>query len=139
RIYGRIRTAHILERASAEAGDVVHCHDLQALPIGAALKRKLGLRLVWDGDEMYEEVAEGRAKYAKICRATLKKYQEEVDRFITINESIADFYAKNYPKLPPATIVKNATYYNPGVRDDGRLHAAADLPRMQKIALYQGG
>lgn len=139
RIYGRIRTAHILARASAEPGDVVHCHDLQALPIGAALKRKLGLRLIWDAHEIYEEVAQGDAKHAKMCRATLRKYQKEVDRFITINESIADFYAENYPKLPPATIVKNATHYNPGVRDDGRLHAAAGLPRMQKIALYQGG
>ena len=33
--------------------DAVHCHDLDTLPIGVALKRRLGLHLVYDAHEIY--------------------------------------------------------------------------------------
>ena len=33
--------------------DVVHCHDLDTLPIGVKLKKKLGLKLVYDAHEIW--------------------------------------------------------------------------------------
>jgi glycosyltransferase involved in cell wall biosynthesis len=33
--------------------DVIHCHDLDTLPIGVMLRRKLGLPLIYDAHEIY--------------------------------------------------------------------------------------
>jgi len=133
-VYSRV--APIVVRSPT---DVIHCHDLLPLPIAAKLKRKTHAMLVWDAHEIYEEMAQKRPDYAKFCRRLLTQYQHTVDRFITINDSIAEFYRENYPALPPALIVKNAALHTPHMAYDGRLHHAAGLPRNQKIALYQGG
>lgn len=138
-LYVRLPKNAIIHAASQEPTDVVHCHDLWALPIGAIVKRRLGARLVWDAHEIYEEIAQGNASHAEVCRTLLRRHQPDVDYFITINESIAEFYKTHYPSLPPARIVKNAAPYTPLVSYDGRMHEACGMPRTQKIALYQGG
>lgn len=55
------RHAAILHRQTPF--DVVHCHDLDTLPIGARLKETFGLRLVYDAHEIFPYMVElSRAK-----------------------------------------------------------------------------
>lgn len=138
-LYKKMRQQHIVAAALEGGLDVVHCHDIWSLPSGAAIRKKTGVPLIWDAHEIYEEVAQGDRRHAAHCRKLMKRYESQIDYFITINESIASFYKSHYPQLPSATVVKNATVYTPGVGYDGRLHKAAGLPSTQKIALYQGG
>lgn len=138
-LYTAIRRRKMVQLALQGRTDVVHCHDLWSLPVGTAIKRQTGATLVWDAHEIYEEVAQGDARHAAQCREILRQHQHNVDHFITINESIAEFYKTHYPALPVAVIVKNATPYTPRIEYDGRMHDACHLPRTQKIALYQGG
>lgn len=138
-VYSKIRQQYLVEAALRGGVDVIHCHDLWSLPSGIEVKRKSGAPLVWDAHEIYEEVAQGDKRHALMCRKLMRRYQRDIDYFITINESIASFYKEHYPALPQATIIKNATQYIPGISSDGRLHQAAKLPLSQKIALYQGG
>ncbi|PCJ69295.1 MAG: hypothetical protein COA62_11790 [Rhodobiaceae bacterium] len=119
--------------------EIIHCHDLGTLPSGVKAKEKTGARLVFDAHEIYEDLAQANAKMKRANQQLLKRYEGDVDEFITINDSIADFYAKHYPKLPPAVIIKNATLKADPFEYDGRMHEAAALPREQKILLYQGG
>lgn len=137
--YTRMRRREMIRLALQGPTDIVHCHDLWSLPVGAAIKRQTGALLVWDAHEIYEEVAQGDASHATMCRELLRRHQRDVNHFITINESIAEFYRSHYPSLPPAVIVKNATPYTPRVAYDGRMHEACQIPREQKIVLYQGG
>lgn len=137
-LYTKMRRRGMTRLALQGPTDIVHCHDLWSLPVGAAIKHRTGALLVWDAHEIYEEVAQGDATHADQCRKLLRQYQGDVDHFITINESIAEFYKTHYPSLPEAIIVKNATPYTPRVEYDGRMHDASHLPRTQKIALYQG-
>ncbi|TFL14850.1 glycosyltransferase [Pusillimonas caeni] len=138
-LYRRIRQQHLVRASLCGGVDVIHCHDIWSLPSGAEVKRKTGVPLVWDAHEIYEEVAQGDHKHTRICRKLMRRHQRDIDYFITINDSIADFYKERYPALPAATIIKNATPYIPNVAYDDRLHGAAGLPLTQKIALYQGG
>jgi len=137
--YTKIKRQCLIDAASLGKPDVIHCHDLWALPVGAAVKKKTGAVLVWDAHEIYEEVAQGNEEHARMCRALMRAHEKDVDEFITINDSIAAFYLEKYPRLPKATIIKNATLYSRRVIYDGRLHEAAGLPGTQKITLYQGG
>lgn len=140
RLLGHQTKQRILGDAAAELQpEIIHCHDLMTLPAGHRARRKCGAKLVWDAHEIYEEVAQSDEATRRRNRRLLWANQTGVDAFITINASIAAFYAQNYKALPPAVIVKNATLPIRRVVYDGRLHDAAQLPRDQRIVLYQGG
>lgn len=119
--------------------DVIHCHDVATLPIGRYLKRRLGCLLVYDAHEIYEEVAQQKGDMRDVYRRVQQRHTPAVDGFVTINDSIARFYAEHYPALPRPVVVKNAAVAVGPLEYDGRLHAAAGLPRDQRILLYQGG
>ncbi len=119
----------------------VHCHDLPAVPIGAAwCARHPNARLIFDSHELYEEVAGFSKPMRSIWRTVLRRYAPRVHGFITINDSIAAEHARRHPALPRAVIVMNAAQLP--VRepvDDGRLRQAAGLDSSERILLYQGG
>ena len=119
--------------------EILHCHDVSTLPVGIMAKWLLRCRVVYDAHEIYEEVAQGSAERARAYRLIHKLGQRRVDAFITINESIAGWYATHYPSLPPAVLIKNATSPSDPIEYDGRLHEASIQPRDRKILLYQGG
>jgi glycosyltransferase involved in cell wall biosynthesis len=125
--------------ASQDGMDVIHCHDIETLPCGIWLKKTSGALLVWDAHEIYEELAGIDLQLRKRYQRILSRSLREIDFFITINDSFSTWYKNNYPALPGAVIIKNATHIATDIAYDGRLHVAADLPREQKIALYQGG
>jgi glycosyltransferase involved in cell wall biosynthesis len=105
----------------------------------AKYKRKFGCKLVFDAHEMYDHLAQSEEGMSNINKKTMLKYSEDVDLFVTINDSIANYYKQNYPGFPKAIVVKNATNLADEIEYDGRLHEAAGLPRERKILLYQGG
>lgn len=119
--------------------EILHCHDLATLPIGCTVKAALGCTLVFDAHEMYDQLAQTSSKESKYNRHCLRLFGPHADRFITVNESIAAYYARIMPFLPPAVVVKNATRVFEPVAYDGRLHKAAGVPLDRKILLYQGG
>jgi glycosyltransferase involved in cell wall biosynthesis len=107
--------------------------------VGHRARRGRAIKVIWDAHEIYEEVAQGDAEHRERNRRLLRDNCSGVDGFVTINDSIANFYREKYPSLPAATIVKNATVPIEPVTYDGRLHAAAALPLEQSVVLYQGG
>ena len=68
-----------------------------------------------------------------------RRYLPIVDRFVTVNQSIAQYYRQVHPTLSPAVVIRNAATRMPDCAYDGRLHEAAGLLRSEKILLYQGG
>lgn len=139
RLAHRRKCSALREAALKINADIVHCHDVFPLALAVELKALNGAVLVWDAHEIYEELAQAGHAQKRDNRNRISGAQGEVDGFVTINESIANFYGENYPSLPSATIVKNAAIKVEEVAYDGRLHDAANLPREQKIVLYQGG
>lgn len=119
---------------------VLHCHDVTTLPIGMLYKMIFfNVHLVYDAHEIYEDLANKDEQKSNLYKSLHSKVQRKLSKFITINNSIAQWYAENYPELPRATIVKNATMRVKQVDYDGRLHNAAGLDRNTNILLYQGG
>ena len=119
--------------------DIIHCHDLIALIAGGQIKKaKPATKLIWDAHEVYDDLAGGKEADKKYFSGIIREHQDLIDGFVTISESIANHYAVNY-KLPPATVVMNATRSIAPPYDDGRLRAAAQLNPDRKIMLFQGG
>ena len=119
--------------------DVIHLHDHVSLLLAKQLKATYHVPIVWDAHEIYEDLAAGSLEAARRNIEIIKENHRHADGFVTINESIAAFYRDNYPGLPEPCVVMNATRRDSFPKYDGRLHNAADLPRDQKILLFQGG
>lgn len=142
--YRKERYRAIARQLAAEVDparhDTVHCHDIIALIAGTQLKKRHPkLRLIWDAHEYYEEVASGSSEDAALVREVIGDAEGHIDDFVTISESFREIYARQYPGLPPARVVMNATRNAGAVPNDGRLHAAAGLSRDRRILLFQGG
>jgi len=133
------REAMVHDLLKVERPDVIHAHDVSALTVCAEYKRKYSCKLAFDAHEVYDHLAQAEDDMAKINGKVMRKYQSDVDLFVTINESIGAYYKTHYPKFPRALIVKNATLQAPVTPYDGRLHRAAGLPLERRILIYQGG
>jgi glycosyltransferase involved in cell wall biosynthesis len=119
--------------------DVLHAHDCTALPVAALVKKALKIPVVYDAHEIYAEAATPWRGVVDYYILLHRRYLPIVDRFITVNQSIAQYYHRVHPKLSPAVVIRNAATRMPDCVYDGRLHEAAGLPRSEKILLYQGG
>lgn len=119
--------------------DVVHMHDHLTLTAAAMYKEAFGCPLVWDAHEIYEDLASIEPERATVNSRIIRENVRHVDGFITLNQSIADFYRKKYPELPQAVLVPNAVERVTQTRYDGRLHERAGLRLDQKVLLFQGG
>jgi len=87
--------------------DVVHCHDLDTLPVGVWLKKKLGIKLIYDAHEIFGYmIARDMPKIVVNAAFWLEKTLiRHVDHIITVTE----FNKKYFEKLcdRPVTIVMN--------------------------------
>ncbi len=134
--------------------DFIWANDLPCLKPAVILKRKMGAKLVYDSHEIYLETlnqffpfnAVGVKKYIFWSIRKLmyylglhaeKHYVNEIDEFITVNNSIKDFFENKYN-------VKNVRvlYNYPCIsrrNDTIDLHKELGLINNEKILIYQGG
>ena len=133
----------LLARAVLDEGtaQVVHLHDHVSLTAAFLYAEELGVPLVWDAHEIYEELAGVQDARRFANPAIISVNQHRIDGFVTINDAIAGYYADRYPGLPKATVLPNAAVLAAeGMPSyDGRLHAAAGLSHDRRILLFQGG
>ncbi|MDA8870305.1 methyltransferase domain-containing protein [Rhizobiaceae bacterium] len=119
--------------------DVVHIHDHVALTAAAVYDSELNVPLVWDAHEIYQDLAGTDPDRGETNAAIIGDNAHLLAGFVTINQSIGDFYAEHYKDLPKASIIPNASMYSERPEYDGRLHDAAGLGRDRRILLFQGG
>ncbi|RKX93398.1 MAG: hypothetical protein DRP84_08520 [Spirochaetes bacterium] len=87
--------------------DIVHCHDLDTLQIGAWLKKKLNLKLIYDAHEIFAYMIKGMV--TKIVVKTTfyleRRLIGSVDHIITVNEPLKNYFKSISDK--PITVVMN--------------------------------
>lgn len=76
--------------------DVVHCHDLDTLPTGVWLKKKLGIKLIYDAHEIFGYmIARDMPKIVVNAAFWLEKTLiRHVDHIITVTKSCEDYLRK---------------------------------------------
>ena len=87
--------------------DVVHCHDLDTLQAGVWLKKKLGVKLIYDAHEIFGYmIARNMPKFVvKVAFWMEKKLVKNVDHIITVNEPLKEYFDSVSDK--PIVIVMN--------------------------------
>jgi glycosyltransferase involved in cell wall biosynthesis len=116
---------------------IVHCNDLESLPIGLLIKAfGRNVKVVYDCHEYQTEINNlaGTSKLLKkIAENFLIKY---ADTIITVSESISKEYVKNYG-VPRPHVILNCPPYKDQLKKD-YFRAKFDIAKDQKIFLYQG-
>jgi glycosyltransferase involved in cell wall biosynthesis len=118
---------------------LVNCHSLPALPIGVLFKFFARSRLVYDTHELETEtdgaLGPKRLLY-KIVERSLIRY---VDFVITVNESIARWYRREY-SLSHVYAIRNVPYQANGGEDfqDGLLKRYFGIRADELLFIFQG-
>jgi len=87
--------------------DVVHCHDLDTLQSGVWLKKKLGVKLIYDAHEIFGYMIEETAPYF-VCKFAFymeKKLIKKVDQIITVDKPFKNYFTSI--SNTPVSIVMN--------------------------------
>lgn len=97
---------HLVKAYKGKTLEVIHCHDLEPLPIAVQLKKITGAKLIYDAHELETE-----RNGLKGIRKKLSQWQEQrlmpfVDHLITVSPSILDWYARRYRSIP-VSLVRN--------------------------------
>jgi len=126
--------------------DVVHCHDLDTLPIGIRLRRKLGLPLIYDAHEIYGYIM-ARTCPGWIANVFLwleKRLITRVDKIINVCEPQKKYFNSITEK--PISIIMNCKplqtrEYQPASSESnftllyiGTLHQGRALPMLVQAA-----
>ena len=119
--------------------DVIHCNDLNALPIGVVMKKYFNknIKIVYDAHE-HESY---RAGYGNTIQALSRWFEGKLikyaDKVITVSKAIADDYERMY-NIEKPVLVLNAPFYRKVEKTD-IFRTRFSIPKDDIIFLYQGG
>jgi len=119
--------------------DIVHCNDLNTLPIGFIIKKffNKNVKIVYDAHE-YETEINGLKGIQKTLIKKLEKFLiKYADKVITVSNAIANEYVKLYNIEKPALVLNTPPYKKIEKKDIFR--EAFTIAKEQIIFLYQGG
>jgi len=119
--------------------DIVHCNDLNTLPLGVLLKvaSRGRVKIVYDAHE-YETELNGVAGMEKRLAAWLERCLiKYADKVFTVSDSIANEYRRLYG-IPKPELVLNCPPYQEVQKQD-LFRKELGIRKEQTIFLYQGG
>lgn len=119
--------------------DILHCNDLQTLPIGVLIKTffNTNVKIVYDAHEYETEVQELHGLEKRLVKWLERKLITNVDAVLTVSNSIADEYVRLYGISKP-TLVLNCPPYQ-RVQKKNIFRDRFGIGKEQTIFLYQGG
>ncbi len=111
----RSATKQALRLHEQQPFDVVHAHDLDTLPVGVRLKRRHGVRLVYDAHEIFAHMIQGDHRWPVPQAADRLEHRllQHVDHLVTAGDGFAEHYAALYKG--PITVTRNALWGPPGL------------------------
>ena len=118
--------------------DILHCNDLNALPIAFIIKTFYNkkIKVVYDAHEYETETNNLKGIKQTITRVMEKFLIKYVDKTICVSESIANEYVRLY-NIEKATLVLNTPFYQ-DVKKKNLFRENLDIKVEQNIFLYQG-
>ncbi len=123
-----------------KTSDILHCNDLNALPIGVIIKNFFNkdAKIVYDAHE-YEinDVPNQSQRSIKIKYYIEKFFIKYADKVITVSDSIANEYVKLYGIEKPALVLNTPSYKE--IEKKNIFRETLGIKENQTIFLYQGG
>lgn len=118
--------------------DVVHCHDLDTLPVGYLYTRRQSVPLVFDAHESYPDLAAPRLPGWAVAalRRLERSLVRRVDALITVGELLAAHYR---PWASQVAVVRNCPLPADDPSDPEALRTGWGLGDVRLLLCYIGG
>jgi len=118
--------------------DILHCNDLNALPIGVVIKKFFNkkVKIVYDAHEYETETNGLGGLKQKVVRLIEKRLIKHTDAVITVSNLIAEEYVRLYGIKKPALVLNTPVYKT--VEKKNLFREEFGIKKEQKIFLYQG-
>jgi glycosyltransferase involved in cell wall biosynthesis len=119
--------------------DIIHCNDLNALPISVALKvfSSKPLKIVYDCHEYQTEIKSMKGFKQTLARWLERKLIKYTDITLTVSNAIAEEYVRLYGVEKPRLVLNTPPYKQVEKSDVYRQKFKIDSKA--SIFLYQGG
>ena len=105
----KLRHIAVRDAIIAEAPDIIHANDLNALIPAYAAKKKLGCTLVYDSHEINAENYTGKRSYLATVMRCIEQYiVKRVDVMICVSNAAAEYFEKEY-KIEKPMVVTNCS------------------------------
>lgn len=116
---------------------LVHCHDLDALPLGVLLKAKFKSILVYDTHELQRERKE-LSRYKKSLVYLFERFFiKYADHVIVVSDSIKRWYQEKYGKTQ-INVIKNIPVLTHGNCQKYDIREMYDIPYNSILFIYCG-
>lgn len=124
----------------ARKKDIVHCNDLNTLPISFLIKKILNkkIKVIYDAHEYETEMNHLSTRSKKIMYFLEKRLIKHVDQTITVSKSIAMEYKRLYPFINTPKVVLNCPVNKSLNLKNDLFRTKFNIPRANTIYLYQG-
>lgn len=133
----------ILFKLLVTRADVIHCHDLDPLPVAWLASRLKGAKIIYDSHELATEQDSTETIQKKVWRKIERSLLNRVNGVIAANESRAFVMHTEYGAHQMPTVIMNIAEKVARVQSDLLRRYAhengAPLGLESKLVLYQGG
>jgi len=119
--------------------DIIHCNDLNSLPIGVIIKKFFNrdAKVVYDAHEYETELNGLKGIQKKLVKWLERKLIKYADKVITVSDAIADEYVNLYSIEKPALVLNTPPYKE--IEKKNIFRETLGIGENQTIFLYQGG
>jgi starch synthase len=90
--------------------DIIHCHDLDTLPIGVRLKELRKIPLIYDAHEIWGFMVSADIPWWKHYIRLEKRWIQHADLMITVNDPLQEYYTEFFAK--PIHVVMNCKEFD---------------------------
>lgn len=90
--------------------DVIHCHDLDTLPIGIGLKEAKNIPLIYDAHDIWGFMMSADIPWWKRYVRLEKRWIQHADMMIAVNEPLQEYYTEFFAK--PIHVVMNCKEFD---------------------------
>ena len=141
-IWGKLKAYLFYMKESILYGkdfDILHCNDLNTLPIGFIIKTFFNkkIKIVYDAHEHETETRGLVGKKQKFTKIIEKLLIKSADKVINVSNAIAEDYSRLYNIPKPALVLNTPLYQEIEKKDIFRNEL--NISQNQTIFLYQGG
>ena len=119
--------------------EALHAHDLNTLPVAAALSFRLRLPLVYDAHELYPEISTLSPREAAIWRFLERRLAKRATSILTVCESIAEEIEQRNGVSRPTVLLNCPATPAPLPAGRNLLRESLGIEEEEPILLYQGG
>jgi len=123
----------------ADPPDALHAHDLNTLPVAAALARRLRLPLTYDAHELYPEISTLSAREAATWRFLERRLVGRADHVVTVCDSIAEELVRRCGVARPTVLLNCPLGGSANGGPPSRRTKRGETRTGEPVILYQGG